>query len=507
MNARQSQTGHHPKYLTAAVTLAAIVMTLDITIIQLGLPKIAVEFDAGLSTLQWVFNGYTLAFASLLLAAGALGDRLGRLGIFQAGAIGFLFSSALCAIASHSELLIVGRVAQGVSAAMMFGTALSLIAGAYPRPEDRRDRQSAIVVFSSLSAASAALGPVVGGALVNSLGWRSMFYLNIPVCLIVIYLTVAKVDPQQRTVSGRRDIPAPIVISLALFAINFALSEATKSAGANYPLAGGCAVVGILLIIGFLAWEKRMGSDALLDLSLFKIPVFNGAVLMSFVCRFASFGIMPFQVIWLQAYLGLTPFTTGLTMLFTTLTMVVFAAVSMKLLTYFSTAMLNAMGMFLLGAGIVLGGFMVRFDSWPPMIPAWLVMGIGAGLMTPHMMDLAVSSVPAERSGMASGTANTFFPLGTATGVACLSAFLSWRMSSAIDSDFVKAAISGNREVIAALPADVSAEVHHLFTTFLSEGFWVVGALTAASAFLIYRLINDARPAVSTPAEPAQKEE
>lgn len=477
---------HDPKYVTAAVTLAAIVMGMDMTIVQLGLKEIGEEFTAGLESLQWVVNGYTLSFASLVLAAGALGDKIGRLRIFRAGVVIFFISSLACAVAPTVGVLVAGRIAQGVGAALMFGTALALVAGAYAG--DEKGRQRGIVTFSTVSAAFGALGPLIGGLLIGGVGWRAIFYLNIPFSLIVFYLTVAKMDPQKPAGQTRPDYPAAALATVALFSLNYALTDYIHHSGVTALGVAAIAVFAVFLV-AFIVWEKRVGDEAMLDLTLFRIPVFSGAVLMSFIGRVATFGVMPFLVIWLQGYEGLSPTGSGAAMLFLSFTLVLTAGVSMNLLRFFSTRALNAGGMAGIGLGWVLTGLLIGHGSWPVIIPGLIVVGAGAGLLTPHMMDLAVSSVPPERSGMASGTANTFFPLGTAAGFAVFGAYLSGRMGD-LPTPLRQAATSGNAEVMGALPAETAERLEAAYTAAAGEIFMIAGALCVLSAPLVAHLLR-----------------
>lgn len=476
---------HGPKYVTIAVTLAAIVMTLDITIVQLGLKEIGEEFTAGLDSLQWIINGYTLSFASLVLSAGALGDKIGRLRIFRTGLIIFFVASLACALAPSAAVLIAGRIVQGVGAALMFGPALALIAGAYA--DDEKGRMKAIVAFSTVSAAFAALGPLFGGVIVGAVGWRAIFYLNIPFSLVVLYLAAVKMDPQKPSGQTRPDYPAAVLATAALFTVNYALTDFVHHSGVT-AVGGACFAAFVALLIVFIAWEKKMGGDAMIDLKLFGLPVFSGAVLMSFICRVGSFGIIPFLIIWMQGYQGLSPTGTGAALLFMTFTLVVFAAISMKLTRFFSVRALNAGGMAGMGLGWIVVGLFIGPGSWAAIIPGLLIIGIGSGLMTPHMMDLAVSSVPPARSGMASGTANTFFPLGTAVGFAVFGAYLSGRLGD-LPAELRQVATSGNGEIMASLEPSTVSDLEAAYTGAISEIFLIAGALCLAVTPLIARLL------------------
>ncbi|MDO5724482.1 MAG: MFS transporter [Flaviflexus sp.] len=479
------ERSHDPKWVTVAVTLSAIVMTLDITIVQLGLKEIGEEFTAGLDALQWIVNGYTLAFASLVLSAGALGDKIGRLSVFRLGITVFFIASLGCALAPSVGVLIAGRIAQGVGAALMFGPALALIAGAYEGDEEGRLR--AIVLFSTTSAAFAALGPLFGEVIVGAVGWRAIFYLNIPFSVVVSYVAAVKMDPQKPSDVTRPDYPAAVLATIALFTVNYGLTDFVHHSGIT-AIGGACLCTFTVFFFVFLVREKKMGADAMIDLRLFRLPVFSAAVLMSFFCRVASFGIIPFVIIWLQGYQGLSPTETGCVLLFMSLTLVVFAAVSMKLTRFFSVRTLNAGGMGGIGLGWIIPGLLIGPGSWTAIIPGLIIIGIGSGLMTPHMMDLAVSSVPAERSGMASRTANTFFPLGTAVGFAVFGAYLSARLGH-LPGPMRKVATSGNADIMGTLEAGTVEKLEAAYTSAISEIFLIAGAMCLAVTPLIAHLL------------------
>ncbi|WP_306370301.1 MFS transporter [Nocardiopsis sp. CC223A] len=405
-------------------SLSAAVMTLDATVLNVALPGIGDEFAAPLGHLQWVVNGYTLAFAALLLTAGSLSDRLGRRGAFAAGMAVFTLASLACALAPGSGWLVAARIVQGAGAAFVFGTGPALIAGAHTGlPESAR--RTAMGIFAAGGAAAAALGPLVGGVLVEFAGWRSLFLVNLPVGALAVACVLLWTLPQPRSTGGRVDAAGAVLAVALLFALNYGLLTGSGQ-GWERPDAVAALVACPVLLAVFLLVERSRGDGAMLDLSLFRIPTFVGAIGLSFAARVTSFGMFPFLILWLTGVVGLGALQVGLVLLLMPAGIFLLAPLGGLIARSVPVRVIMAAGMALIGAGLVWAALALdQQQGWAAIAPGLLLVGVGAGLITPHMMDLAVSVVPPERAGMASGTANTFFPLGTAVGVAVFGAVVS----------------------------------------------------------------------------------
>ncbi|WP_217550670.1 MFS transporter [Pantoea sp. GbtcB22] len=426
------------KWTTLVAALSAAIMTLDITVVNIALPKIGEDFLTNLAHLQWVINGYTLSFAALLLLAGAMSDRFGRRHIFLYGNGLFLLASLVCALAPSINILIIARIVQGTGGAMVLGTALALIASAC-EGEPPQVRASAVGLFAAGGAISAASGPLVGGVLIEWASWPWLFAINIPVGLLIIFLTLRFVV--EKPVSPPRyplDLAGSFLITLSLFSMNYA--ALTFSSGA-YVL----AEVQFTLVVGFISaalfiWlEGRRGERALLNLGLFGIPTFIGAILLSFAGRIFSFGLLPFITLWLSGILHYSAWHTGLILLCQSVAMVIAAGLSSPLSRRISVRVLLAAGMFIVAAGLAISSHVTTDSDWEVILPLLLMLGAGAGLTMPHLMDLAVSVVPPHQAGVASGTANTFFPLGTAVGIAFFGLILSHVLHQALPYSLLNA--------------------------------------------------------------------
>ncbi|MFJ7243060.1 MFS transporter [Kitasatospora sp. NPDC098652] len=496
------------RWTTAVTSLAAAMMTLDITVVNVALPRIGQDLDASLDSLQWIVNAYTLTFAALLLTAGSVSDRIGRRRIFLGGVALFTAASAGCALAPNAAVLIAARAVQGAGGAMVLGTSLALIAGAY-EGAPARSRATAIGLFTAGGAVSAALGPLVGGSIVEWLSWPFLFAVNLPIGLLIL-LGAARTVPESVADDApqRIDYAGAVLAVFALFALNYALLTGSEQGWSTPDVLTGL-IAGTALFAAFTAVQWRLGPDAMLDLRLFAIPTFSGAVLLSFAARIFSFGLLPFLTLWLGGMLGLSPFRIGLVLLAQSVALVIAAPLSGLLTKVMPVARVLALGMAVVGVGMLLGVGIGPEDDWTAVLPTLVLLGVGAGLTLPHLLALAVGVVPASRAGTASGAANSFFPLGTATGVAAFGVVLSGTVgatmsSSALsgagvpsgDGGHLRALVAAGQfdELAAAVPPtardQVLALAHTAYTDALSTIFLVAGVaglLAAVAALVLVR--------------------
>ncbi|EPG2865900.1 MFS transporter [Pluralibacter gergoviae] len=504
----EKRRAQNRRWTTLVAALSAAIMTLDITIVNIALPQMGLALSASLAQLQWVINGYTLSFAGLLLLAGALSDRLGRRRIFLAGNALFMLASLVCALSPTIELLIAARVAQGAGGAMVLGTALALIASAC-EGEPARVRAGAVGLFAAGGAVSAATGPLLGGMLIQWASWPWLFAINVPVALLIIVVTLRRV--REKPLPAPRyplDAAGALLVTLALFSLNYAAlnfsARAQRQTDVLWTFLGGAAAAGL-----FFWLEARRGERALLHLGLFRIPTFVGAVLLSFAGRIFSFGLLPFITLWLGGILHYSPLKTGLILLAQSLTMVIAAGLSGPLSGRISVRVLLAAGMFIVAAGLLLSSRVTAESSWPVLLPMLLMLGAGAGLTLPHLMDLAVSVVPARQAGAASGTANTFFPLGTAVGIALFGVLLNAILQHALPlpalaaagiprpAEVMQAVGSARLEALQAVP-HLQAQALQAWVDALNMMFRVAAAASAlaglAALWLIRPQAQRARP-------------
>lgn len=423
----------------AVVCLAAVLLTLDITIVNVALPEIAGELQARLGGLQWAINGYTLAFAALLLTSGSVSDRVGRRAIFTTGVVLFTAASAACGAAWSPGALVAFRIAQGVGGAMVMGTAMALIAGAYPAG---RARQSAIGAFSAAGGAAAGLGPLAGGLLVDTLGWRWIFWINVPVGVLVLAGALLRLrEPARQAPAGRIDALGAALAVVMLFVLNYALI-AGPDQGWGSPVVLATLVAGLVLL-GLFGVVQARRPYAVLDVRLFRVPTFAGAVLLTFLARICSFGILPYLILWLQGMLGHSPLETGLRLLAMTLPILVVAPLAGRLGQKIPASRLMAGGFALITVAFLLLARVGPDSDWSVAFPGFVLLGVGGALAFPPLLGVTLDVVPRERAGMASGLSNTFFPLGTATGVALFGAIFTSRIGAELPGR--AAAVAGGR--------------------------------------------------------------
>jgi EmrB/QacA subfamily drug resistance transporter len=446
-------------------------MTLDITIVNVALPDIAADLDAGLNGLQWVANGYPLAFAALLLTAGSLSDRIGRRLIFGVGIAVFTIASAACGLAPGVTSLSVFRVVQGAGGALVMATAMALIADAYP---PGRARQTAVGLFAAAGGASLGLGPVLGGFVVDGLGWRWIFWINVPLGIALVAGTVWRLRESGTSRGGRLDLPGVLLAVAVLFGLNYGLLTG-PSQGWTDPAVLTALIGSAVLAAVFVAVEAR-SSDAMLDLELFRIPTFTGAILLTFLARVTTFGILPYLILWLQGMLGHSPSGTGIRLLAMTLPILMVAPLAGRLQHRVPASRLMAAGFALIAVGFATMLVIGPDSGWTAAFPGLVLLGVGGALAFPPLIGVAIDVVPAHRAGMASGLSNTFFPLGTATGVAVYGAVFTARIN-------------------ADLPAGIGAEVatgrftgpdlDAARTAFTGALTWICGAASVAAAVAV----------------------
>lgn len=330
-------------------------MTLDITVVNVALPSMGQRLQTDLAHLQWVINGYTLSFAAFLLLSGSLSDRLGRRRIFIVGMIVFTVSSLACALSVHADILIIARIIQEIGGAIVFGTAPALIAGAC-EGEPPGVRTFSMGLFAAGSAFSAAVGPLIGGGVIQFASWSLLFAINVPIGVLIIIFTFKKVTeyPPDAPLHPL-DLMGASLITVALFCLNY-LVITFPSVGNRHAIVYITFIVGCITSVLFILNEWRRGDGALLNLKLFRIQAFLGAILLSFAGRVFSFGLMPFIIFWLSGMLGYSPLQIGSIFFIQSIIMVVAAIFSGVSGKYIQPRVLLAGGMFIVSSGVFVCG-------------------------------------------------------------------------------------------------------------------------------------------------------
>ncbi len=406
-----------------AVCVAVFMLLLDITVVNVALPDIQRSLDASFSDLQWVVDAYSLTLAALLLTAGSLADRLGRRRIFTTGLVLFTLASVGCGLAGSPLVLNLARGVQGIGGAAMFATSLALIASTY----HGRARGIALSVWGATIGVAVAIGPLIGGLLTESLGWEWIFFVNVPIGIGAVIVTVRRVgesrDPNARGI----DWAGLVTFSGALFLLVFALVRGNAE-GWGSPLIVGFLAGAAALLVAFVLVERRQ-ERPMLDLGLFRVPSFVGASAVAITLGAAMFSMFLYLTLYLQNVLGLSPLEAGVRFLPMTVASFFAALASGRLAESISRRWLLGGGMLLVTAGLLLMGGLTAQSTWTGLLAGFIVAGAGIGLTNPALASAAIGVVAPARSGMASGINNTFRQVGIATGVAALGALFEARLA------------------------------------------------------------------------------
>jgi EmrB/QacA subfamily drug resistance transporter len=407
-----------------AVCLATFMLLLDVTIVNVALPSIERDLGASFADLQWVVDAYALTLAAFLLTAGSVADLVGRRRVFVLGVAVFTLASLLCGLAHTPLLLNLARGLQGSGAAMMFACALALIAGAY----QGRDRGTAFGLWGATTGAAVAVGPLVGGVLTEAIGWEAIFFVNIPIGLGVIALTLRQVEESTAPSEGRVDFPGLVTFSAALFLLVFGLIRSNEE-GWGSPLIVGMLSGAAVLIVAFLLIERH-SRHPMLELALFRNPSFVGASLAAFVLSAAMFAMFLYLTLYIQNQLGYTALESGLRFLPTTLLSFFVAPIAGKLAERLGIRWFIGVGLLFVATGLLLMSGLSAGDDWTALLAGLCFTGVGIGMVNPPLATAAVGVVEPWRAGMASGINSTFRQVGIATGIAAWGAIFS----SAVDS-------------------------------------------------------------------------
>jgi EmrB/QacA subfamily drug resistance transporter len=382
--------------------LASAVASIDATVVGIALPAIGHDLGASLTTLQWVVTAYVLALAGLLLFAGALGDRYGRKRIFLTGVAWFTVCSLLCGLAPSAGILIAGRALQGIGAALLTPGSLAIIEASF-RPVDRG---KAVGAWSGLSGVATAIGPFLGGWLVQAVSWRLIFAINLPLAAVIIAAGVRHV-PESRDpgMTGRADVTGAILVTLGLVGVTYGLIDGPVG-GWLRPTPLASVAVGALLLAGFAAWERRAPMP-MLPLNLFTFDQFTAANGVTFVVYGALGGVLFLLPIQLQQVSGYTPLQAGISLLPVSAIMLALSAPSGALAARIGPRLQMTIGPVVIAAGLVLSTRIGRSGNYlTEVLPAVLVFGLGLAINVAPLTSTALSAVPASHAGMASAVNN-----------------------------------------------------------------------------------------------------
>lgn len=472
--------GRSPWPLVVAAAATALLL-LDVTVVYVALPSLAADLGASFAELQWVVDAYALAVAATLLAFGALADRAGRRRVFLGGLAAFAAASLACALAGSGLALVLARAAQGVGAGALFATSLALIAAAYEGPA----RAAALGAWGALSGASLAAGPVLGGLVIDGLGWRWVFAANLPLAA-AIWVATRRGVAETRGPARRPDLAGALVWTAALALLVTGLMRGGED-GWGAPSTVGCLAGAAALLTGFATLELRR-AEPLLDVRLFRGASLSGTVAVAFLQSVAIYPVLLFLVVHLQAGLGYDALEAGVRALPITLALFALAPLGGRLTGLVPLRWLLGAGLVGVAAGLLLIRAADASETWTGMLPGLVVLGAGAGILSPALASAMIEALPAERAGLASGLGNTARQAGIAAGVAVLGAVFRVHAGGAGDPS---ALFAGG----AAEPAAVAALARALDAVLLVAA---LVALAGAATALAVRPVA-ARPAQGAP--------
>jgi EmrB/QacA subfamily drug resistance transporter len=494
----------------AAVVLATFMLLLDITVVNTALPQLEKSLHASFTDLQWVIDVYSLALATVVLTAGALADRFGRKRFFLAGLLLFSAASLACGLAPSATFLIAARAVQGIGGAIMFALSLALVAQEFP---SGRERGMAMAIYGTTIGVAVAVGPLVGGALTQSLGWESVFYLNVPIGIAAATMTAANVAESRDPHARRADWPGMASFTAALFLLVFALLRGNSYGWGSVTIVSMLSAAAVLM--GAFVLIQRRSANPMLPLELFRNRAFTGIQLSAFAISASLFALFLYLTLYLQQFLGNSPLGAGLRYLPLTVVTFVIAGLSGFWVSRVVARAQLGVGLALSGLGLVLMSGLSPTDSWTALLPGFIVAGVGVGIVNTVVADVALSVVPKERSGMAAGINDTFRQVGVAVGIAAWGALFTARGAAKTVSvapqahghgrQLVEAVSAGRlRDAIAGLPAGAGRIVAHAaragFLSGLNEVLLLGGVLALLGAVLAAVLVRE-REIERTPVE------
>jgi EmrB/QacA subfamily drug resistance transporter len=450
----RTRSGPNRTLILLTMSLGVLIAQIDTSVVNLAIKQIGESLHASVSVLQWVVDAYNLVYASLLLTAGGLADIYGRRRIFVLGIVLFTVGSLVCGLAPNAAVLVLGRGIAGLGAALEIPTSLAILTVAYP---DTRERTRALGLWASCNGLAFVIGPTVGGLLVDAAGWRSIFLLIVPICIVALALALTAV-PESKDPKGRTlDLPGQGLAIAALGALSLGVIE-----GPHWGWASPYSILSFAIAIAATALFFRLqarSDSGLVPLSILKNRVFSANLGIAAAMTFGMYAMLFLTPLYLQAVRGSSALLAGFELLPMSVAFVIVSQLSGRIANRFGPRLPMTAGMAFMGAGLFMLALIPLTDSFVLIEAALLVIGCGLGLNTAPVNGVAVTNVPPERSGTASGLVNTARMVGATLGVAVLGAVFAVFAGSAdasghIVSGLVPAYIGGGiGEMLGAIAA------------------------------------------------------
>jgi len=450
-----------------AVLAGTFMLLLDVTIVVVAQPEIQTALHASLGDIQWVVDAYALTLAALLLTSGILADRYGRKLLFQIGLVVFTAGSLLCGLARNPGMLIASRSFQGIGGAVMFSVSLALLGQSFRG----RERGIAFGAWGAIAGIATALGPVLGGLITTEWDWRGIFLINVPVGVLAVAVTWWQVEESRSPHAPRLDLAGAAMLTSGLIALVYGLIRAGERNSWTDTGVITCLAISAVALIAFGIVESRKASP-MFDVSLFRIPAFTGASIAAFAMNGSLYAVLLYLVLYLQDVQHYSALGTGLRLAIISGAQFVTATAAGRLSHRVPARWLIGPGLLLNGTGLLLMTGLTSTSSWTHLAPGFIVAGLGAGLVNPPLASTAISVVPPQRAGMASGINATFRQIGIAAGIAVLGTVFASHVATS-------------------------------FATGMNDLFVITGMLALAGGVLALALIRPARPQAAPPVQAA----
>ncbi len=468
-------------WVLGVISLALFMILLDVTIVNIALPSIMTALDVSLSSVEWVINIYALMFAALLLTMGKLGDMFGRKHLFLIGLAIFTLSSLACWLSPNFIFLVVSRAVQALGGAIMMPATLSIINVEF----SQKERGLAMGIWGAVAGAANALGPIIGGALVDAFDWRDIFLINIPIGIIAFFVAVLIIRESRDAGTDRHiDIPGVLTITVSLFCLTFALQEGQSYGWGSSRIIGLFVVAAVgLLLFAFIELRKK---SPLAQLRLFRNRTYAAGNFIGLVINFGLIGVIFLLVLYLQIVLGFSAIKAGVSILPLPLGIILVAPFAGRLTDKIGGRWILFFGTLISAAGVFLMSDLSSVTNWQQLVLPLAVTGIGMGMVMAPVTTVVMGATPVQESGMGAGILSTTRQIGTALGIAVLGAILQNQLianmknalaqipmiPAAIRDQIISALNSGSMSMSStnitgggAVPEMVRAQMAELFKT------------------------------------------
>jgi EmrB/QacA subfamily drug resistance transporter len=515
----EPHTSHPNRWrILGVLVLALLVTSIDHTIINVAMPRLVGDLGASSAELQWIVASYTIVFAGLLLTAGSIGDRFGRRHALLAGLATFLAGSVVAATAGSTTALIVGRSVMGVGGALIMPTTLSILVNVFGDPGERA---KAIAAWTAASGAGIAIGPIVGGALMRSFSWSSVFWVNVPL-LVVAFAGALHLVPDSRDPHATRLDPVGAVLSIAAIgSLVYAIIQAPERGWASTASVTNFAA-GTVIAIVFVAWEIRR-DDPMLDIGLFRSRGFSAGSIALAMLFFAMAGTVFLQAQYLQFILHYTPLAAGFALVPAAIGMLLGSGAGAHLATAHGGRIAVAAGTVIAASGVALQAALVDGGSYLPTGIGLLMFGLGAGVAMPAATEMIMATLPPARAGVGSAVNDTVREFGGALGVAVIGSVAATSYASSMHHELVRfpnltdidrslltnnvgAAVQASRQ-LGAQGEQIASAARNAFVDSMNSSLWIAAGLAFGAAVVAFtQLPRSTTHVVATHGESAHDE-